>query len=51
MNPAYEVLSDRLAELIEARHVLRETAVFFRRVRVSCRCRAAVSKRSFYSRI
>ena len=51
MNSAYEVLSDRLAELIEARHVLRETAVFFRRVRVFCRCRAAVSKQSFYSRI
>jgi V-type H+-transporting ATPase subunit a len=29
MNSAYEVLSGRLAELIEARHVLRETAVFF----------------------
>jgi len=38
MNIAYEVLSERLAELIEARHVLRETAVFFRRVRVSCCC-------------
>ena len=38
MNSAYELLSDRLAELIEARHVLRETAVFFRRVRVLCRC-------------
>jgi len=33
MNSAYELLSERLAELIEARHVLRETAVFFRRVR------------------
>lgn len=32
MNEAYEVLSGRLAELIEARHVLRETAVFFQRV-------------------
>ncbi len=32
MNSAYEVLSGRLAELIEARHVLRETAVFFQRV-------------------
>ncbi|KAH8978706.1 ATPase V0/A0 complex subunit [Lactarius akahatsu] len=31
MNSAYEVLSGRLAELIEARHVLRETAVFFQR--------------------
>lgn len=35
MNSAYELLSERLAELIEARHVLRETAVFFRRVRAS----------------
>ena len=35
MNSAYELLSERLAELIEARHVLRETAVFFRRVRPS----------------
>jgi V-type H+-transporting ATPase subunit a len=32
MNNGYEVLSGRLAELIEARHVLRETAVFFQRV-------------------
>ncbi|KAF8265619.1 V-type ATPase, V0 complex, 116kDa subunit family [Lactarius quietus] len=31
MNEGYEVLSGRLAELIEARHVLRETAVFFQR--------------------
>jgi V-type H+-transporting ATPase subunit a len=38
MNSAYELLSERLAELIEARHVLRETAVFFRRVRTSCDC-------------
>jgi V-type H+-transporting ATPase subunit a len=35
MNNGYEVLSGRLAELIEARHVLRETAVFFQRVRAS----------------
>ncbi len=32
MNSAYEVLSGRLEELIEARHVLRETAIFFQRV-------------------
>jgi V-type H+-transporting ATPase subunit a len=51
MNSAYEVLSERLAELIEARHVLRETAVFFRRVRVLCGYCAAFSKQSFYSRI
>jgi hypothetical protein len=38
MNSAYEVLSERLAELIEARHVLLETAVFFRRVSVLCGC-------------
>ncbi|KAI0315651.1 ATPase V0/A0 complex subunit [Amylostereum chailletii] len=31
MNESYEVLSTRLKELIEARHVLRETAVFFER--------------------
>ncbi|KAI0303301.1 ATPase V0/A0 complex subunit [Multifurca ochricompacta] len=31
MNDSYEVLSARLAELTEARHVLRETAVFFQR--------------------
>ena len=35
MNDAYELLSGRLAELIEARHVLRETAVFFQRVLLS----------------
>ena len=28
MNSAYELLSDCLAELIKARHVFRETAVF-----------------------
>jgi len=38
MNTAYESLSQRLAELIEARHVLRETSVFFRCVRVLCVC-------------
>lgn len=32
MNESYETLSERLRELIEARHVLRETAVFFQRV-------------------
>ena len=35
MNPAYELLSECLAELIEGCHVLRETAVFFCRVRAS----------------
>jgi len=49
MNSAYEVLSERLAELIEARHVLRETAVFFNRVRVFCGRCAAFSDQSFYS--
>ncbi|KAL1659387.1 V-type ATPase, V0 complex, 116kDa subunit family [Schizophyllum commune] len=29
MNDSYQTLSDRTKELIEARHVLRETAVFF----------------------
>ncbi|KAG6853640.1 hypothetical protein C0991_002608, partial [Blastosporella zonata] len=29
MNESYQTLSDRTKELIEARHVLRETAVFF----------------------
>lgn len=32
MNDSYQMLSDRLKELVEARHVLRETAVFFDRV-------------------
>lgn len=32
MNESYQTLSDRTKELIEARHVLRETAVFFDRV-------------------
>ncbi|KAI0818687.1 H+-ATPase subunit [Irpex lacteus] len=31
MNENYQVLSDRMKELVEARHVLRETAVFFDR--------------------
>ncbi|TRM59838.1 V-type ATPase, V0 complex, 116kDa subunit family [Schizophyllum amplum] len=29
MNDSYQMLSDRTKELVEARHVLRETAVFF----------------------
>lgn len=33
MNESYQVLSDRTKELVEARHVLRETAVFFDKVR------------------
>ena len=37
MNEGYKNLSERLKELVEARHVLRETAVFFDRVRVSRR--------------
>ena|ERR1700761_4215724 len=32
MNDSYSLLSERLRELVEARHVLRETAVFFDRV-------------------
>ena len=33
MNESYSTLSERLIELVEARHVLRETAVFFKEVR------------------
>lgn len=33
MNDSYQTLSERTKELIEARHVLRETAVFFEKVR------------------
>lgn len=33
MNDSYETLSARTRELVEARHVLRETAVFFDKVR------------------
>ena len=51
MNTGYELLSERLAELIEARHVLRETAVFFRRVRALCCSFAAFLKQPFYSHI
>ena len=32
MNESYHTLSERARELVEARHVLRETAVFFQRV-------------------
>lgn len=32
MNQSYKVLSERTKEMIEARHVLRETAVFFDKV-------------------
>ena len=32
MNESYQTLSDRLRELVEARHVLRETAAFFDQV-------------------
>jgi hypothetical protein len=32
MNESYQNLSERTKELVEARHVLRETAVFFNRV-------------------
>jgi hypothetical protein len=33
MNDSYQTLSERTKELMEARHVLRETAVFFDKVR------------------
>jgi V-type H+-transporting ATPase subunit a len=32
MNESYQTLSERTKELVEARHVLRETAVFFEKV-------------------
>lgn len=32
MNDSYQLLSERTKELVEARHVLRETAVFFDKV-------------------
>ena len=35
MNESYQLLCERTKELVEARHVLRETAVFFDRVRRS----------------
>lgn len=38
MNDSYQTLSERTKELIEARHVLRETAVFFDKVRIICAC-------------
>lgn len=38
MNESYQTLSERTKELIEARHVLRETAVFFNQVRVFFKC-------------
>lgn len=43
MNESYETLSERLRELVEAKHVLRETAVFFQQV---CICDAARLKKS-----
>lgn len=36
MNDSYQTLSERTKELMEAWHVLRETAVFFERVGVPC---------------
>jgi V-type H+-transporting ATPase subunit a len=35
MNDSYQTLSERTKELVEARHVLRETAVFFDKVRLT----------------
>ena len=35
MNDSYQTLSERMKELVEARHVLRETAVFFDKVRLN----------------
>ena len=39
MNDSYQLLSERTKELVEARHVLRETAVFFERVRLHCKAK------------
>lgn len=48
MNESYETLSERSRELIEARHVLRETAVFFQQVYVVLNLsRIAVTKHFF----
>ena len=45
MNESYQLLSERLRELVEARHVLRETAVFFEKVSWVChRLRDACSR-------
>ena len=53
MNESYHTLSERTRELVEARHVLRETAVFFQKVRlvvaaftirILCSCRPRVTK-------
>ena len=38
MNESYQLLSERMKELVEARHVLRETAVFFDKVNYSGFC-------------
>jgi V-type H+-transporting ATPase subunit a len=35
MNSSYQALSERTRELVEARYVLRETAVFFEKVCVT----------------
>jgi vacuolar-type H+-ATPase subunit I/STV1 len=38
MNESYQTMSERTRELVEARHVLRETAVFFNKVRLAFGC-------------
>ena len=51
INPVYELLSERLTKLIEARHVLHETAVFFHHMHVLCDSFAAFLKQLVYSHI
>jgi hypothetical protein len=48
MNESYETLSARRRELIEARHVLRETSVFFNRV---CVARSVLDLSPIYRRL
>ena len=42
MNESYQQLCDRTMELMEARHVLRETAVFFDRVSLEQQLSASI---------
>ena len=53
MNDSYQLLSERTKELVEARHVLRETAVFFERVRPHCEavCLKSNTRLGCYGRV
>ena len=51
INPVYELLSECLTKLIEAHHVLHETAVFFHCMHVLCNSFAAFLKQLVYSHI